>query len=260
MKRSAASSQVEEPASKRQKLVLTAAEAADADAAQAMEAETGAAAEAVAEAVAEAEEAEGGEQEETGSSDLFGSETDDSDSEAIALSRFRAAAASTIVDGHDESQPEASATDSEAEQETGQNCLVWRSEVMAFMLRFLGRNFKREPTAFPKKLLDALDEGYAKHQSRKARDPHCEAAERAVAVQLCAQYTSDQIQPGRPPVNFRGSITWRASERGAGGGGGGGGGGGDDDDVDEEETHASCLGNCAECDRYGLRVWQYTDG
>jgi hypothetical protein len=201
-----------EPASRRQQLVHGRTDA------------TPDAAEAVLDAC-EADEAE--EAEETGSSDLFGSDSDDSDAVAGALSAFAAAAAATIiVESHssgDESQPEAGATGLEAEQGSTArpNCLVWRSEVMAFMLRFLARNYGREPTAFPKKLLGALEEGYAKHQSRKARDRHCEAAERGVAVQLCAQYASDRIQPGRSRVNFRG-ITGRASERGPGGGGGGG--------------------------------------
>jgi len=255
-----------EPASKRQKLVhgdSTPAAEAVLDMAPEVEA--------VAEAVAEAEEAE--EAEETGSSDSSGSDSDDSDTVG-ALSAFAAAAAGTIVEGHSsddesqpESQPEAGATGLEAEQGTaGPNCLVWRSEVMAFMLRFLGSNYAREPTAFPKKLLDALEEGYAKHQSRKARDRHCEAAEREVAVQLCAQYTSDRIQPGRSRVNFRG-ITGRASERRGPGGGGGGGCAGEGEGAgagagcgEGEESYPSRLGKCAECGRYDLRVWQYTDG
>ena len=158
---------------------------------------------------------------------------------------------------------------SEAEQEPEPTCLVWRGEVMAFMLRFLSGNYAREPTAFPQKLLCALNEAYTRHESRKARDPQCEAAERTVALQLCAQHKSDQIHAGRKLVCFRGLSGGRASKRGAGGGGGSGGGGGGDngdnggagEEEEEDEKEPSHIGKCDECDDgCAVRVWQSTDG
>ena len=155
--------------------------------------------------------------------------------------------------------------EAEAEEEASPTSLLCRIEAMTFMLRFLERNYKREPATFPQKLLEALEQGYSKPESHRARDGHREAAERLLATQLCAQYASDRIGAGRRTrVSFSG-INGRATPRGAGGGGGGGGGGAGTDDAEAEEeeddeTTPPWVGRCTQCEDAEVRVWEYTDG